>query len=344
MKQRIIKTGKVLNLVKANICCSLLSTPAFIRIIPTDNCNMNCKYCRQKDNAPFMMSYSNFKSYLKKARKMQVGLITFLGGEPLMWEHVYQAIADCTRHLIPSDLTTNGSYLNEETIEKLGKAGLDYLNISVDGIRPNRVSGKNYIFRNNLTELLKKAQKKYKMDVRLNTVIYNNNLDDIRELLEYTKENGFRISLGYAMPPLNGEDAANPMYFRKEDRELLKKIISYIIVKKREGYPIIDPEEYFLNIFRFLNRESFWQCNYQTKYGWLNIAPNGQIRSCTKKQDDLHNHFSSLKLKQLVALRRKFAENISSCNSDCYSNCAYDAYYYRKHKGEMIKKLLKKVN
>lgn len=344
MNTIIVKTSKFRNLANAHINSHLHSTPAFIRIIPTDKCNLNCRYCWQKNDSLDEMSFSDFRLHLEKALTLKVGLITFLGGEPMLWGSLYDAISLCTKKNILTDLTTNATLLNSESIERLGKSGLDYLNISIDGVNISDISSKNFVFRNNLIEYLKFAKSKYRMHFRFNTVIFKNNFEDLKILIELSNSNNVQISLGFVVPPIDDRQLKNDsIYFKKGDKILLQEIVEYIIKKKKSGYPIIDPISYFENIFRFLDREVFWDCNYPTRYGWINVTPNGKIRSCTKKMDELDIKFQDLNTDKLIILRKTLREKVEKCNIDCYSNCAYDSYYYTHNKLQMLKKIMSRL-
>jgi len=341
MNSILVKTAKFKNLINAHISSHLHSTPAFVRIIPTDKCNLNCKYCWQKDDTSNEMSFDDFSKNLEKASSLKVGLITFLGGEPMLWAPLYDAIALCSKKSILTDLTTNGTLLNPESIELLGKAGLDYLNISIDGLEPSPVSAKNSIIRKNLIEYLRAAKSKYRMHFRFNSVIYKNNFEDLKDLIEFAKEHNVQISLGFVVPPVSEIRRKDEnIYFEKSDQKLLQEIVEYILKKKKDGYPIIDPDSYFENIFRFLDREKFWECNYPTRYGWINVTPDGKIRTCTKKMDEMDIKFQDLDANKLKDLRKILSEKVEECNIDCYSNCAYDSYFYTHHKLQMLKKIM----
>lgn len=344
MNSILVKTAKFKNLVSAYISSYLYSTPAFVRMIPTDKCNLNCKYCWQKDDTSKEMTYEEFSQYLEKAVSLKVGLITFLGGEPMVWESLFDAISLCSKKHVLSDLTTNGTLLDQKSIMSLGEAGLDYLNISVDSLVPSRISVKNSINRDSLIKYLNEAKSKFRMHFRFNSVIFKNNFKNIKELIEFSKDNNVQISLGFIVPPFNNDQInEQSIYFEKTDNELLQEITEYILEKKRNGYPIIDPDSYFKNIFRYLNREKFWDCNYPTRYGWINVTPNGKIRTCTKKMDELDIKFMDLDLARLKNIREIMKNNVKECNINCYSNCAYDSYFYTHYKLQMFKKILTRL-
>ena len=281
------------------------------------------------------MTWDMFKQILDKAVSLNVGLISFLGGEPMIWEHLYDAIRLCTKHHILTDITTNGTMLNNETIHKLGNSGLDYLNVSVDTKDNYFVSKKNTLFNKALMNTLKSSEKIYGMKLRMNSVIANNNFEDIKLLMELSKGSDVPLSLGFIVPDVN-DTGDKDIYFTENDTGLLDEITGYIVMKKKEKYPIIDPDSYFSNVFRFINHESFWHCNYPTRFGWINVTATGAIRSCTKKMDETGIPFLSLTPKSIGALKKTLEASVKGCNPYCYSNCAYDSAYYKKNKAVFV--------
>jgi MoaA/NifB/PqqE/SkfB family radical SAM enzyme len=323
-----IKTLKVLNLMRAWWMNAFRFTTPFVRFIPTDRCNLDCRYCFQHDNRnPREMTREEFDAYLDHAVRLKVGLISFLGGEPLTWPHIYHAVDRCTKRRIFTDMTTNGTLLNGDSILKLGRAGLDALNISVDVSESSKVSAKNSIFKPEVLDPLLVARKKHGMNVRVNAVLYKDNTREVRELIEYTHDHGIPISIGFIVPHLD-EDTSQEINFTLDDHKLLDDITAHIIERKTSGYKIIDTRQYFRNIHRYLRGEKFWDCNYQKRFGWLNVTPAGRIRSCTKKMDELDDRFLDLTPKRVAELRKLFQEKIEECNVTCYSNCAYNGYYF----------------
>lgn len=337
----ILKILKNLNFLKCFAISCYKYTTFFVRVIPTDNCNLDCDYCYQKNNDASNMSWDLFGQVFDKAISLNVGLINFLGGEPMLWEHLYDAILLCSKHNILTDMTTNGTMLNDATIQRLGSSGLDYLNISVDTKNNYSVTRKNTLFNKSLVNTLKSAEKKYGMKLRMNAVIYNNNFEDIKLLLELSRKSKIPLSLGFIVPDIN-TTVNKEIYFSEKDFSLLKEIVDYILKKKKEKYPIIDTDSYFTDVFGFIKHESFWNCNYPTKFGWINVTANGAIRSCTKKMDETGIDFLSLTPDRIATLKKQLEASVKDCNPYCYSNCAYDSAYYKKNMGAFIIDKIKK--
>lgn len=335
---KIKKVKKYLNLLTAYIRAGKFTTTPFVRIIPIDRCNLNCDYCWQHSDNSKEITEQEYKLIIEKAKKMRVGMINFLGGEPLIWAHIYSAISLCNKYNIMTDITTNGTLLNEETLNKLGESGLDSLNISVDG----KTTEKNIeLLKNNMISI-NKVRKKYGIIVRINAVLYKNNFEEIKELIEYCNLKKLPLSIGYVVQNVNEKTkkTENSIYFKEEDSELIREIVSYIKEKIAKGYKIIDPIEYFENIEKFMRREKFWECNYSGKYGWINVIGNCKIRSCTKKMDDTGYNFLEIEKEDIIKLKENFKLKIDKCNRECYSNCAYDSFFYTKNKIKFLKKII----
>ena len=333
---KIKKVRKYLNLIYSYLIAEKLKTTPFVRIIPTDKCNLNCLYCWQHSNNTDEMSEKEYKAIIKKAKKMKAGIVTFLGGEPLLWEYIYSAIKLCNENNIITDITTNGTLLNEESLNKLGESGLDCLNISVDG----KTTEKSIELLIKNLKYINEVRKKYGVKVRVNSVLHKKNFEEIKELIEYCNKENIALSIGYVVPSIDGDIEINSesIYFGKEDSDILNNIVKYIKNKISEKYIIIDPPEYFENIDKFIKKEKFWECNYSGAYGWINVTAGGKIRSCTKKMDFTDYNYLELKSEDIIKIKEEFKKKIKECNVKCYSNCAYDSYYYIKNKWKIIKK------
>jgi hypothetical protein len=126
------------------------------------------------------------------------------------------------------------------------------------------------------------------------------------------------------------------IHFTEKDIGLLGEIVGYVLKKKKEKYPVIDPDSYFTNVFKFVKHERFWECNYPTKFGWINVTANGAVRDCTKKMGETGVDFLSLTPDKIKALKKSLEAPVQNCNPHCYSNCAYDSAFYRKNKAAFI--------
>ncbi len=70
-------------------------------------------------------------------------IITISGGEPLLHPDLDPIIARIRHHGRMAGMITNGYLLMPDRIERLNKAGLDHLQISIDNVNPDEISKKS---------------------------------------------------------------------------------------------------------------------------------------------------------------------------------------------------------
>lgn len=324
---------RFLNAITTN---KLKPSVPFLRFIPTDYCNLACSYCWQHTSDKYMMPEKVFEACLGNAMRLDVGMVSFLGGEPMLWPNLINAIRMCTEHDLPTDITTNGSMLDEKALNQFIEAGLDLLNISMDSLTATSISRKCALSQPELLGQLSSAMNNGHIRVRMNAVISKFNWPFIKELLELSLNTNIPISIGYVMPRSRSE-FDETIHFNMGDIHLVNQINEHLQEARRSGVKIIDPREYFSGYEQFLKRERFWLCNYATRRGWINVDPYGYIRDCTKKMARLDFKFEKLTKNEIPLLRKILAEGVETCNRDCYSNCAFDGAYFAKHKIRLLK-------
>ncbi len=109
------------------------------RISVTDRCNFRCVYCRSADPDNHMAHHELLSwQELERLARVLVGLgirkIRVTGGEPLVRDGVEDFIAALSRLGVQDlSVTTNGHLLAERT-DRLVRAGLNRINISLDSL------------------------------------------------------------------------------------------------------------------------------------------------------------------------------------------------------------------
>ena len=124
-----------------------LKTPFVLFVDPNSACNFQCTFCPTGDR-PLMkaigryqgnLSIEDFEKIVSDCgdfnEKIKV-LRLYKDGEPLMNKNIYSMVSQAKKSgfFESVDTTTNGFLLRTENSEKLVEAGLDLINISVDGL------------------------------------------------------------------------------------------------------------------------------------------------------------------------------------------------------------------
>ena len=108
---------------------ALVSTdhPLLAHIIPMRRCNLACKYCNEFDDFSKPVATEQMFRRVDKLADLGTSVITISGGEPLLHPDLDGIIARVRHHSTVAGLITNGYLLTAERIERLNKAGLEWL-------------------------------------------------------------------------------------------------------------------------------------------------------------------------------------------------------------------------
>ena len=112
-------------------------------IIPIRRCNLSCGYCNEYDDFSKPIPLEVMFARLDRLAELGTTALTLSGGEPLLHPGLEDIILGIRQRGMIAGLITNGYLLTRERIRKLNTAGLDYLQISIDNVKPDEVSKKS---------------------------------------------------------------------------------------------------------------------------------------------------------------------------------------------------------
>ncbi|MGH9536728.1 MAG: radical SAM protein, partial [Terriglobales bacterium] len=138
------------------IARALASTdhPLLAHIIPIRRCNLACEYCNEYDDFSKPVPTEVMYQRIDKLAALGTSVITISGGEPLLHPELDQVIGRIRQRGMIAGLITNGYLLVAERIERLNRAGLEWLQISIDNVTPDEVSKKSLKVLDRKLELL----------------------------------------------------------------------------------------------------------------------------------------------------------------------------------------------
>ncbi len=174
-----------------NIAERLKYAPFFTQLVIIRKCNLSCTYCNEFDKDSLPVPLEDLKARARKLKELGAFSICITGGEPTMHPDLYELIRYCRYDLkfVKTVMITNGYYLTPELIQKLNDAGLQDMQISIDGVKPNDVTIKV------LDALRKKLgflRDHAKFNVVVSGVIGACPATETFEVISFAKEMGFR--------------------------------------------------------------------------------------------------------------------------------------------------------
>jgi MoaA/NifB/PqqE/SkfB family radical SAM enzyme len=129
----------------AMVARALASTdhPLLAHIIPMRRCNLACTYCNEFDDFSKPVPIGEMHRRIDKLGELGTSVVTISGGEPLMHPELDDVIRRIRANGMVAGLITNGYLLVAERIKRLNRAGLEWLQISIDNVNPDEVSKKS---------------------------------------------------------------------------------------------------------------------------------------------------------------------------------------------------------
>jgi len=101
----------------------------------THRCNLKCIHCYQdaQQALPDELTTEEARHVIDELTSAGVAVIAFSGGEPLMRKDFFEIASYAHRNGIYVALASNGTLITSSVAEKLSRAGVDYVEISIDG-------------------------------------------------------------------------------------------------------------------------------------------------------------------------------------------------------------------
>jgi MoaA/NifB/PqqE/SkfB family radical SAM enzyme len=270
-------------------------------------CNLSCTYCNEYDDFSKPVPLDEMNRRIDHLGRLGTSIITISGGEPLLHPELDDVIRRIRKNGALAGMITNGYLLMPERIQRLNKAGLDHMQISIDNIQPDEVSKKS----------LKVLDKKLQMlaehadfHVNINSVVGGGikNPNDALVIGHRALELGFTSTIGIIhdgdgqLKPLQNEEAR--VYF--EMRNWKKRNYSRFN-KFQEAIANGEPND--------------WRCRAGSRY--LYICENGLVHYCSQQRG-----FPGVPLAEYTKadLKREFLTE-KTCAPHCTVSCVHQISY-----------------
>src|SRR5580692_5179831 len=185
--------------------------PLLAHIIPVRRCNLACTYCNEFDDFSKPVPTEEMFRRIDKLGALGTAVVTISGGEPLLHPELDDVIRRIRANGMIAGLITNGYFLVAERIQRLNRAGLEWLQISIDNVNPDEVSKKSLKVLDKKLQLLAEHAE---FHVNINSVVGGgiSNPQDALTIGKRAVELGFSSTIGIIhdgsgqVQPLNAEE------------------------------------------------------------------------------------------------------------------------------------------
>jgi len=277
--------------------------PLLAHIIPVRRCNLACKYCNEFDDFSKPVPVETMFRRVDKLAELGTSVITISGGEPLLHPELDDIIHRIRRYGMVAGLITNGYLLTGERIERLNRAGLEWLQISIDNVTPDDVSKKSLKVLDKKLQLLAEHAD---FHVNINSVVGGGvrNPQDALLIGKRAIELGFSSTVGIIH---DGEGQLQPL--GEEERRVYHEMKS---LEKRSFTRVNSFQD---NIA--LGRPNQWRCRAGARY--LYVCEDGLVHYCSQQRG-----YPGIPLEKYTVadIRREYLSE-KSCAPHCTVSCVH---------------------
>lgn len=115
----------------------LMSAPLAVNWNYSYKCQLNCAHCYSRERNEVELSLADKYKVANNIVKNKIFTVNIGGGEPVCSEGVFEIIYFLRKNNVDVSLSTNGWLIDRETAEKLAKAKLNQVSISIDHSDPS---------------------------------------------------------------------------------------------------------------------------------------------------------------------------------------------------------------
>jgi MoaA/NifB/PqqE/SkfB family radical SAM enzyme len=242
--------------------------PVDAHLIPVRRCNLACTYCNEFDDFSKPVPTEEMLSRVDRLADLGTSIITISGGEPLLHPDLDLIIRRIRKRGLLAGMITNGYLLVPERIERLNRAGLDHLQISIDNVMPDDVSKKSLKV---LDQKLRMLAEYATFHVNINSVLGSpvRHPQDALVVARRAVELGLTSTVGIL------HDSGGQLQPLSEDQQ---RIFEEIMRFGKGSYARLNWFQH--DIAR--GREHEWRCRAGGRY--LYVCENGLVHYCSQQR------------------------------------------------------------
>jgi MoaA/NifB/PqqE/SkfB family radical SAM enzyme len=288
---------------------ALVSTghPVLAQIVPARFCNLSCGYCNEYDKVSEPVPLEEMYRRIDHLGRLGTAMIGLSGGEPLTHPDLDDIIRRIRKTGAIAGMITNGYLLNVARIERLNKAGLDHMQISIDNLQPDDVSMKSLKVLDKKLQILSEYAE---FHVNINSVVGGGfkNPNDALVIGRRALELGFESTIGIIH---DGSGQLKPLL------EEESKVYFEMTNRKKTNYARFDKFQEAIA----LGRPNDWRCRAGSRY--LYICEDGLVHYCSQQRG-----FPGVPIADYTTadVKREFL-TAKSCSPNCTIGCVHRISY-----------------
>jgi len=282
--------------------------PMLAHLVVSRYCNLECAYCSEFDKVSKPVPLPDLMARIDALARLGTQIVTLTGGEPLTHPDHDAIIARIRHHKMVATTITNGFLLTQKRIEGMNAAGLQEMQISIDGVKPDAISKKTL---KSLAGKLQLLSKHAKFHVNINSVlgISEERTHDALEVAEAAKRMGFSHTVGVlhddegTLAPLSASQRA--VYDALMDKGSIAHRINFLMFQKN----------------LMAAKPNAWRCRAGARY--LYICEDGLVHYCSQRRGSPGTPLLDYGVSDIV---REYS-TAKACAPFCTVSCVHQASF-----------------
>jgi len=305
--------------------------PRVINLNVTLRCNLFCDMCQvptsQAEEAPpekMLAFFDRLGAWLPDPL-----MFILTGGEPLMHKRIYDYVAKISQIGHIPVLNTNGALLNVERVKRLLGAGVEVINLSLDGVGElhDRLRNGPGLYAG-ILDIIYYLTHNTDLNVNAVMVIHALNAHSLPELVGILRQmTGFGVMQFQAVVPTLArgwsEDffKLSPLWPRtREQLDVVLSTIDNLEALKRDGAKINNPYSQFAMWRRYFTDPRELGASYPclAMHNMLQVTVGGNIQLCER-----HGAIGTIDDDPAVIWNGERAQKVRAAMRDCAATCNY---------------------
>ena len=295
-------------------------------------CNLSCLHCGAvKEHYPNELSTDRILALIDELAALRVRMFAVTGGEPLLRSDLLDVLAHASNRGLFTGVATNGYQIDHSMARRLRAAGVDTLQISLDGLEDthNQIRGDAESFARATAgaRLLVAAGLPL---VSAATTVTPRNIDELDRLREVVRQAGFSEWRLSVVMPIGRAEGGDLLL----DAAGLERLFAFVARHDSPSFPILIGENLpFLGKWERRARRAPMPC--PVGFSACCIGVDGQVRGCPEQPDTPEWREGSILQRPFAAIWQegfaRYRERIlrhsdpecARCRQwhDCYGGC-----------------------
>lgn len=248
--------------------------PRLINLEVTKLCNAKCDFCP----CWTIKGYPELKDYGPIMKKFKPLVLSVNGGEPLLRKDILDIMDQVRPHVTYLVMITHGQLLTEEKFKALMDHGVNQISVSL-----NYLSEKHDVERgikglySHLSTVLPRLAKQGYDNIAFNTVIMEQNLEEIIPIIKQAHQWGIKVGLSSYSALKNDRENYT---VRQDHLKRLDEVIDEVLHLKKTQGNVVTSTHYISKVPEYFRNGKMPDC--QAGKNFIQMTPDGYVKRCSE--------------------------------------------------------------